>query len=149
MAALVVGAVIVDAQMRAFVHRRGFDRSLFPGAWDVPGGHAEAGETTLEALAREVAEETGWRIARVVAELGETFWLGDDGIERREHDFLVEIDGDPDSPRLEQPKHIAFAWVDLDELDMLIGPEPSPGEVIVRELVARGIATAEGARKGE
>jgi 8-oxo-dGTP diphosphatase len=142
MTEVVVGAVIVDAQMRAFVHRRGFERNLFPGAWDIPGGHVEAGETPLDALAREVAEETGWRLGRVLAELEETVWVGDDGVERREYDFLIEVDGDTNSPRLERPEHIAFAWVDLEGLDRLIGAEPTSGEVILRDLVARGLAAA-------
>ena len=57
---LVVGAVIVNEDDRAFVHRRGYDRALFPGAWDIPGGHVEPGESPIDALRREVQEETGW-----------------------------------------------------------------------------------------
>jgi 8-oxo-dGTP diphosphatase len=144
-AEVVVGAVIVDASMRAFVHRRGPDRSLFPGAWDVPGGHVEPGETPL---ARELNEETGWRLARVLAELGETVWVGDDGVARREHDFLVEVDGDTESPQLEHPQHVAFAWVDLDGLDRLIGVGPSPGDALVRDVVARGLAAARAVARG-
>lgn len=97
-----VGAVIVDDQGRAFVHRRAYYRALFPGCWDIPGGHVEGDETPLEALAREVDEKTGWRLARVVADLGESFWMGDDGVRRRNLDYLVEVEGDLSSPRLEE-----------------------------------------------
>jgi oligopeptide/dipeptide ABC transporter ATP-binding protein len=69
---LCVGAVIVDAEGRAFVHRRGPNRTLVPGCWDLPGGHVEPDEAPLDALRREIEEETGWHLRRVVAELGET-----------------------------------------------------------------------------
>jgi 8-oxo-dGTP pyrophosphatase MutT (NUDIX family) len=147
---LCVGAVIVDDEGRVFVHRRGPDRTLFPGCWDLPGGHVEPGEAPLDALRREIEEETGWRLRRVVAELGETTWTGDDGIRRREQDFLVEVDGDLAAPRLEWPHHVEFAWVDLDEVDRLV-EESTPVDADIREVVARGLREAarrtESARK--
>jgi len=33
------------------------------GQWGLPGGHVEPGESVAAAVAREVQEETGWRIA--------------------------------------------------------------------------------------
>ena len=55
----------------------------------------EDGETPLEALGREVYEETGWRVKRVLSELGDVVWVGEDGVERRELDYLVEVEGHP------------------------------------------------------
>jgi 8-oxo-dGTP pyrophosphatase MutT (NUDIX family) len=136
-----VGAVIVDAQGRAFVHRRGYDRALFPGCWDIPGGHVEDGETPLEAVGREEFEETGWRVKRVLSELGEVVWVGDDGVERRELDYLVEVEGDLAAPRLEQPKHVEFAWLGVDELDRVM-EHRRPEQILVRDIVGRGIAAA-------
>jgi ADP-ribose pyrophosphatase YjhB (NUDIX family) len=47
-------AIITDGQNRVLLeHRRDFD------IWSLPGGSMELGETVLEALAREVQEETG------------------------------------------------------------------------------------------
>jgi len=66
----VIGAVIVNAQGQAFVQKRSQERRLFPGCWDIVGGHVEPGETLLETLQREIAEETGWHLTRVVAILG-------------------------------------------------------------------------------
>jgi 8-oxo-dGTP diphosphatase len=137
----VVGAVIVDPQGRAFVHRRGYDRALFPGCWDIPGGHVERGEDVLDALGREVHEETGWRLDSVLAELGEARWAGDDGIERCERDYLVAVRGDLSAPRLEAPKHIEFAWVGVEDLDRLM-ENRRPEQILVRDIVRRGIETA-------
>jgi 8-oxo-dGTP diphosphatase len=147
---LCVGAVIVDDEGRVFVHRRGPDRTLFPGCWDLPGGHVEPDEAPLDALRREIEEETGWRLRRVVAELGETTWTGDDGIRRCELDYLVEVDGELAAPRLEWPHHVEFAWVGLDEVDRLV-EDTTPVDADIREIVARGLREAarwtESARK--
>jgi 8-oxo-dGTP pyrophosphatase MutT (NUDIX family) len=40
----VVSAVIQDSAGRVFVQRRSNDRRLFPGCWDLVGGHVEPGE---------------------------------------------------------------------------------------------------------
>ena len=109
-----VGALIVDDRGRAFVHRRGWDRELFPGCWDIVGGHVEPGESMLEALAREIEEETGWRLVGEPALVDVSEWKG-----RREFDFLVEVEGDLGRPRLELPQHIEFRWVSLEELPLL------------------------------
>src|SRR5687768_8603150 len=138
---IAVGAVIVDDEGRAFVHRRAYDRALFPGCWDIPGGHVEGDETPLEALAREVNEETGWRLARVVAELGESVWIGDDGIQRRNFDYLVEVEGDLSTPRLEQPQQIEYGWIGPDELDRLM-QNRTADKTLLRDIVARGLSEA-------
>src|SRR2546430_10884099 len=75
----VVGALIFDAQDRLLIQRRSAQRALFPNCWDIVGGHVEPGETPEQALHREVAEETGWRVARVVTELPSLTWRGGDG----------------------------------------------------------------------
>ena|SRR5918996_3308016 len=39
---------------------------------------------------------------------------------RRELDYLVEVEGDLAAPRLEPGKHDAYAWVGLDNLELLM-----------------------------
>ena len=59
---VVAAAALVREGQVLLVHR-GPNRRAYPGVWDLPGGHVEAGETELTALAREMHEELGVRIA--------------------------------------------------------------------------------------
>lgn len=134
-----VGAVILNQDGQAFAQKRSPDRRLFPDTWDIVGGHVEAGETVLEALAREVEEETGWRLTRVRRFLGTTTWRGDDGGGlRHEADYLVEVEGDLDHPTLEWSKHSAYDWFNPDNLARL-KENRRPGEFLIHDLIARTI----------
>lgn len=52
-----VGAIVVDHEGRLLLIKRGHEPGM--GLWSLPGGRIEPGETDIEALAREVREETG------------------------------------------------------------------------------------------
>jgi 8-oxo-dGTP diphosphatase len=53
----VVGAVVVRADGKLLLIKRGNEPGR--GLWSLPGGHVEPGESDVEAVAREVLEETG------------------------------------------------------------------------------------------
>ncbi|KOU35528.1 NTP pyrophosphohydrolase [Streptomyces sp. WM6368] len=134
-----VGAVILNADGKAFAQKRSPNRRLFPDSWDIVGGHVEAGETLLEALAREVEEETGWRLRHVRRSLGTTTWTGDDGAGlRHEADYLVEVEGDLDRPALERSKHSGHGWFGPEDLGRL-KENRRPGEFLIHDLIARAV----------
>ncbi|XVU25485.1 NUDIX domain-containing protein [Actinoplanes sp. CA-054009] len=58
---IVTGALVREGRV-LLVHRSP-NRHAYPNVWDLPGGHVDAGETELAALAREMREELGVRIA--------------------------------------------------------------------------------------
>lgn len=58
---IVTGALVREGRV-LLVHRHP-DRHAYPNVWDLPGGHIETGETEPVALAREMREELGVRIA--------------------------------------------------------------------------------------
>jgi 8-oxo-dGTP pyrophosphatase MutT (NUDIX family) len=117
---LVEGAVLTDGRGRIYVQRRSRDRALFPGCWDIVGGHVEPGERVLDALKREVKEETGWRLARTTAVVELLDWQGSDGIWRSEVDLLAEAEGQLHQPRLEAGKHDAWRWIGPNDVGMLL-----------------------------
>lgn len=63
----VVAAVITDARGRLLLNRR-TEHSDMPGLWEFPGGKREPGESSEQALVRELREELG-----IEAEVGE--WI--------------------------------------------------------------------------
>lgn len=117
---LVVGALIADEQGRIYVQRRSEDRALFPGCWDLVGGHVEAGEDLMTALEREVLEETGWRLLGSGPVVEILDWSAGDGVARREIDLLVSVAGDLTKPYLEPGKHSEGRWLAQHELNVLL-----------------------------
>ena len=57
---LVVCVWVYDGKGRLLLTRRAPEKS-YPGTWENSGGAAKAGETSLQAIARELFEETGIR----------------------------------------------------------------------------------------
>ncbi|MFI7113179.1 NUDIX hydrolase [Nonomuraea sp. NPDC050227] len=133
----VVGAVLINPLGEVFLQRRAAHVRLFPGCWDIVGGHVERGETLCAALAREIAEETGWRLLRVGGLVDVFDWTGGDGGLRREIDVLATVEGDLTRPTIEQDKFDEARWLDGDALRRLAAESPGSGMV---ELALRALA---------
>ncbi|MBB2911685.1 8-oxo-dGTP pyrophosphatase MutT (NUDIX family) [Streptosporangium becharense] len=137
----VVGAVLVNPLGEVFLQRRAPHVRLFPGCWDIVGGHVEEGETLCVALAREIAEETGWRLVRVDGVVDVFDWGGGDGgdgARRREIDVLATVTGDLTRPRIERDKFVEARWLDAAGLRRLA--DSSTGDTGMIDLALRGLA---------
>jgi 8-oxo-dGTP diphosphatase len=100
---------------------------------------ARRGASSRVRLAHLPREETGWSVETVVADLGVMSWRGDDGADRHEVDYLVEVTGDLSRPTLEDGLHLDPRWVERDEaLALLDGSHPS--DELVRKVAERAFA---------
>jgi 8-oxo-dGTP diphosphatase len=117
-----VGAVVLSGE-RVLLVKRGGQPSA--GKWSLPGGQLELGETTLEGVAREVAEECGLAI-RVVGLAGVLDRVVKDAQGRvRYHWVLVDYLAYPESETVCAGSDAAEArWVpvaDIASLDVTEG----------------------------
>lgn len=110
-----VGAIIVDAEGRLFLAKRGPRAKNERGLWEFPGGGVEFGERLKAALAREIAEEYG-----VTIEVGAMLTVTDHILpEEGQHwvspSYICRvIAGTPTI--LEPEKCDAIGWFALDEI---------------------------------
>ena len=106
-----VGAVVLDGD-RVLLVRRGHAPAA--GKWSLPGGLVHVGETTREAVVREVAEECGLAVRAVdIAGVVERVTRDESG-RVRYHYPLVDYLAVPESTAIEAGSDAAEArWVPI------------------------------------
>lgn len=107
-----VTAAVLFRDGGLFLARRAAGQSL-AGAWELPGGKIEIGETPEQCLERELHEEFGISV-RVGPPVGESVYSYEHG-QFRLRAFLVEWLSGEMTPTV----HDRVAWVSEDEIDDL------------------------------
>ncbi len=108
---IVVGIWIVNGQGQLLITRRSLKKRYEPGKWENTGGHMDAGETPVQAVIRELREETGLDVKeRGVRYLGTGIvdnFIGDN--------FMARID-DASGLRMQPGETDEARWVSPSEL---------------------------------
>ena len=126
---VVVGALVRDGRV-LLGHRRA-DKRAYPDVWELPGGVMEAGESELDALARELREELGVEIATESAAHLCRVAAGPAGEPAVLSAWLVtEWEGAP--ANLAPEEHDDIGWFGLHEL-------PPPAHEVVRAAVVEAM----------
>jgi ADP-ribose pyrophosphatase YjhB (NUDIX family) len=112
-----VGAVVRDDRGRLLLVRRGTEPAK--GRWSVPGGRIEPGETAIEAVVRELVEETGLRVV-VTGVAGNVERTGPGGVVYDIEDFHARLDAGVDPEQVRAGDDATEAgWFTDDEVEGL------------------------------
>ena len=112
---IVLTGILRDKDLFLVVKRNEND-NLYPGSWEVPGGHLEKGETLKDGLKRELEEEIGFTenfnpiITHYFDELKER---NNELIHDLELDFIINVDSSKMDIKLSD-EHSDYKWVTRD-----------------------------------
>ncbi|MDE1811057.1 MAG: NUDIX domain-containing protein [Candidatus Micrarchaeota archaeon] len=112
-------AFILNSKGEVLMVRRGDDNPHKPGAWEIPGGRLELGESPFDGLKREVLEETGLSV-RILNPLKVHHFTRDDGQKITMIVFLCRAESE--EVRL-SGEHTAHIWMDTELASMKMVPD--------------------------
>lgn len=113
---LIVCVWVYDGKGRVLLTRRAPEKS-FPHTWENSGGAAKAGETSRQAIARELFEETGIR-----AEEEEFERIASDSDRNCHYDFYcLRRDIPVEEVRLQPGETDGVRWATYEEVHQMIG----------------------------
>ncbi len=115
-ARVAAGAAIFRNDQILLLHRSSLASN--PGAWDLPGGHVEPGETLPRAARREVREETGFDVRIGPLFHAEVFgsFSKRGKIRPTVGVYFHCVAPARKAPRLDPEEHTEYAWVRVSEL---------------------------------
>ena len=117
---------IIERSDRTFlITKRAMDKSWAPGAWEVPGGGVQAGESSHDAVVREIFEETG---IDVTGARGRCLFSYRRVNPTEKDNYFVDvyrfrIDVSDDDVKLLDTETIDFRFADADEIGRIAGEE--------------------------
>lgn len=107
-------AIIFNKHMEVLLLQRSdYKEQWMPSKWALVGGGVEEGEEPIEAVQREIKEETGLEIDN----FKEKFVLqrNEDSIE---HMFITKYEGDNSNIKLNE-EHQDYGWYNIDDIEKL------------------------------
>lgn len=98
------------------ITQRPSDDDFMPMFWDTPGGTIEFGEKTIDALTREIKEESGLNV-----KIGKILYCFDHLSNPSRHQFTLvyECEYLGGEINLDPKEHQSFQWVTLDEAEKI------------------------------
>ena len=109
----VVGAVIKNLNKILVLGRK--DDDFFGGIDELPSGEVETGESLIDALKREILEETGLIINDTPVYIGYFDYLSKSGKSTRQFNFVVSVNNN--FVRINPEEHKCYKWIDFSQLE--------------------------------
>lgn len=118
---LYVYALIQNKDGKYLVTQRSLDKKWAAGQWEVPGGGSMAGETSLDAVRREILEETGLDISECETDVISTYRNDDlkGGDNYFADIYLVKKDFSLSDVTMQEKEVAGVGLADLEEIKAL------------------------------
>lgn len=133
----VVGAVIVNNNSILFVRRAQDD--FMGGIYELPSGKVDSGENLIDALKREILEETNLVIKNIIGLCNTFDYKSKNSIQTRQFNFVVAVDN-VDALKLDPKEHNLFEWIKFENIessqmldDMMKSIAEKATELIIRK----------------
>ncbi len=118
-------ALIEDNNGGFLVTKRAMDKKWAAGEWEIPGGGSQAGETSFEAVCREVLEETGLDVSGCKPQVIYSYFNED--LERGDNYFVdiyrLKLDYTMDDVTVQKREAIDAKIASFDEISKLYDTE--------------------------
>jgi len=123
--------IINDAKEVLIIKRKNVD--IFQGYWDVPGGKIEEGDSLFQGLAREIKEEVGLKLERIILCLSTSKFEGSMGDHPQifRNIYLCRAEGKV----LLSSEHEQYKWVKALDLANYNFPEDNDFQFALKNLV--------------
>lgn len=112
---------LIENDGKYLITRRTLDKKWAAGQWEIPGGGVSAGETSIQALQREVFEETGLDISLSRKELIYSYKNID--LKRGDNYFvdmyLIHADFDIEDVHIQEDEVLEWKMASLEEIGEL------------------------------
>lgn len=117
----VLGVICSKEDGKYLITQRKMNKPWAPGSWEIPGGGVSAGETSEEAIVRELKEETGLDVSS--AEGGLVFTYKRENPEEK-NNYFVDVyryimDFKPSDVKVQVEEVEGFAIVGAEEIEKI------------------------------
>jgi len=112
---IIVSGILTNDNGEVLLVQRPLHKKIAPGAYHIPGGHVEFGETPEEAIIREIWEEFGLNI--VPGEVLRTFSYIIDNSHTIGITFVLSVNGSIDDIKFNKLDTESIVWVDKNTVD--------------------------------
>ncbi|KAG8913102.1 hypothetical protein FRC01_004735 [Tulasnella sp. 417] len=114
---LVVGVAVFNASSQLLLLQRSANEDAYPLMYEIPGGHVEDDDESItHTIGRELKEETGLTLKRVVEEFEGFEYETSKGV-TAQLNFMVELEEDELNVTINPEEHQAIARVSEMEID--------------------------------
>lgn len=108
----VVGLAVINDKQEILIMKRSYDDDFLAGYYEIPGGGVDEGETVINAIHRELKEETNLEASIIHPPYGSFDYVCSQNLTKRQWSFVVEVK-ETSNLRLNPEEHIESLWLPI------------------------------------